>query len=158
FADFFKFVGTSPSGNPSDRDSEVYGQRVLNAGSATRGMVFAEIREKAKRGIPTIFMARTYPRSSGWEQTAEGGGIPWYTKSGRLEFYMDDPRLIDGGENLTVYRTPIDSSHYEPNVIVGNSRAFALMETPEMRGLESMGNSLKIAENRQGRNVILTTK
>ncbi|MBL0037843.1 MAG: hypothetical protein IPP36_03425 [Nitrosomonadales bacterium] len=71
---------------------------------------------------------------------------------------MDDPRLIDGGENLTVYRTPIDSSHYEPNVIVGNSRAFALMETPEMRGLERMGNSLKIAENRMGRNVILTTK
>ena len=158
FADFFKFVGTNPAGNPADRDSEVYGQRVLNAGSATRGMVFAEIREKAKRGIPSIFMSRTYPRISGWEQTAEGGGLPWYTKSGRLEFYMDDPRLIDGGENLTVYRTPIDSSHYEPNVIVGNSRAFALMETPEMRGLERMGNSLKIAENRQGRNVILTTK
>ncbi|MBL0037844.1 MAG: hypothetical protein IPP36_03430 [Nitrosomonadales bacterium] len=68
FADYFKFVGTNPAGNPADRDSEVYGQRVLNAGSATRGMVFAEIREKAKRGIPSIFMARTCPRISGWSR------------------------------------------------------------------------------------------
>ncbi len=153
FADCYHFVG--PAGTDPSKDTEVYLQRILNASAAARGYNVAEVREKAKKGIPTLMMNRTYPRVSGWEQAKEGK--PYATKTGRLEFYKDDARLIEAGENLPVYREPVDSTRFEPNAIIGKSRAFALMASPESYGLETNGNSLMIAENRQGRNVVLTT-
>jgi nitrate reductase alpha subunit len=147
FADYWKFVGAE--------GAEVYLQRILNASSTARGYKVADIVAKALTGVPTIMMNRTYPRVSGWEQTNEGK--PWYTKTGRLEFYKDDPKLREAGENLPVYREPIDSTKYEPNVIIGRSRALN-PASPESYGLERDGNSLTMAENRQGRHVIKTVK
>lgn len=148
FADFWKFV-------LEDGKAEPYLQRILTASNTARGYRVEEIIEKALKGVPSIMMNRTYPRVSGWEQGNEGK--PWYTKSGRLEFYRDDPRFLECGENIPVYREPVDSTFYEPNVIIGKSRALN-PATPESYGLERDGNSLLIAENRQGRNVIKTIK
>lgn len=156
FADYWHFVTPGGFGTES-QDSEVYLQRILNASQAARGYNVAEVREKAMKGIPSLMMNRTYPRVSGWEQSGAVENKPWYTKTGRLEFYKDDARFIEAGENLPVYREPVDSTRFEPNVIIGKSRAFALMASPESYGLETDGNSLTIAENRQGRNVVLTT-
>ena len=153
FADYWHFVG--PAGTDPSQDSEVYLQRILNASQSARGYNVLEVSEKAKKGIPSLMMNRTYPRVSGWEQAEEGK--PWYTKTGRLEFYKDDARFIEAGENLPVYREPVDSTRFEPNVIIGKSPAFSLMASPESYGLETDGNSLMVAENRQGRNVVLTT-
>ncbi|MCS7184340.1 MAG: molybdopterin oxidoreductase, partial [bacterium] len=36
----------------------------------------------------------------------------------RLEFYRDEDEFISNGENIPVYREPVDSTFYEPNVIV----------------------------------------
>ena len=155
FADYWHFMNAAGETDPS-KSTEVYLQRIVNAGQSTRGYNVLEVRDKAvKKGVPTLMMNRTYPRVSGWEQANEGK--PWYTKTGRLEFYKDDARQIEAGENLPVYREPVDSTRFEPNVIVGKSRAFALMASPESYGLERDGNSLMIADNRQGRNVALTT-
>lgn len=147
FADYWKFV--------DEGGAEVYLQRILNASNTARGYKVEDVKAKALKGVPTIMMNRTYPRVGGWEQANEGK--PWYTKSGRLEFYKDDPKLLEAGENLPVYREPIDSTKYEPNVIVGRSRALN-PATPESYGLERDGDSLIIAENRQGRHVIKTVK
>jgi nitrate reductase alpha subunit len=148
FADFWKFILV-------DGKSEPYLQRIFNASNATRGYKVDEIAAKAKEGIPTLMMNRTYPRVSGWENGEEGK--PYATKTGRLEFYKDEPRWLECGENLTNYREPIDATFHEPNVIVGKSRA-CNPDSPEKYGLETNGNSLMIAENRQGRHVIKTTK
>lgn len=147
FADYWKFV--------DEGGAEVYLQRILNASNTARGYKVENVVAKALKGVPSIMMNRTYPRVSGWEQANEGK--PWYTKSGRLEFYKDDPKLLEAGENLPVYREPVDSTKYEPNVIVGRSRALN-PATPESYGLERDGDSLIIAENRQGRHVIKTVK
>ncbi len=57
---------------------------------------------------------RTYPRTFSWEQVHESK--PWYTKTGRLEFYRGEPEFLEAGENLVVYREPVDSTFYDPNV------------------------------------------
>lgn len=151
FSDYWKFVDEKEGG------PEVYLQRILNLTNGARGYKVADIVDSALKGIPTLMMNRTYPRVSGWEQALGNEGKPWYTKSGRAEFYNDEPRFLETGENLPVYREPVDSTQYEPNVIVGESRCLN-PATPEDYGLEREGNSLLIAENRQGRNVIKTTK
>lgn len=151
FSDFWKFV------DPAEGGAEVYLQRIVDATNGARGYSVSEISEKALRGVPTVMMNRTYPRVSGWEQTRANGGKPWYTKSGRMEFYNDEPMFRECGENLPVYREPVDSTRYEPNVIVGRNRCLK-PATPEDYGLERDGNSLTIAENRQARNVFKNTE
>ena len=153
FSDYWHFVGAA--GTDPSKDTEVYLQRILNGSNSAGGYDVLKVSELAQKGVPTLMMNRTYPKVKGWEQAQEGK--PYATKTGRLEFYKDDARLIEAGENLPVYREPVDSTRFEPNVIIGKSRAFALMASPESYGLETDGNSLHIAENRQGRNVVLTT-
>ncbi|MDD5181437.1 MAG: molybdopterin-dependent oxidoreductase, partial [Gallionellaceae bacterium] len=95
FADYWHFVNTPGESDPS-KSTEVYLQRIVNNGQPTRGYDVLEVRDKAvKKGVPTLLMNRTYPRVSGWEQANEG--TPWYTKTGRLEFYKDDARQIEAG-------------------------------------------------------------
>jgi nitrate reductase alpha subunit len=97
-------------------------------------------------------MFRTYPKVVGWEQTNESR--PWYTKSGRLEFYRDEPEFIDYGENMSVYREPVDATAYEPNVIVGNKSHPAMRPAPPDRyGLRPDDTSTDV---RQIRNVVKT--
>ena len=141
FADLFKFV--------DEGRTDVYLQRVLDNSSLTRGYQFSDLHEKAKKGVPVLMMNRTYPKAVGWEQVTESR--PWYTKSGRLEFYRDEDEFIDAGENLPVHREPIDSTFYEPNVIVAPPHAFIRAKGPEAYGVARDDLSCEV---RQGRNVV----
>jgi nitrate reductase alpha subunit len=96
FNDYFKYI--------REGRSEVYLQRILDASSATRGYKIADLHAKAKEGVPALMMTRTNPRNGGYEQTEESK--PWYTRTGRLEFYRDEDEFIHY-ENLPVYREPI---------------------------------------------------
>ena len=141
FASLFKFV--------DEGRTDVYLQRVLDHSSLTRGYRFGDLHEKAKRGVPALMMNRTYPKAVGWEQVAESR--PWYTKSGRLEFYRDEDEFIEAGENLPVHREPIDSTFYEPNVIVAPNHPFIRAKGPEAYGVALNDLSCEV---RQGRNVV----
>jgi nitrate reductase alpha subunit len=128
---------------------DVYLQRIINASSSLRGYQFSTLEEAAKKGTPALKLLRTYPKVVGWEQTQESK--PWYTKTGRLEFYREEPEFIEHGENLSVYREPIDATPHEPNVIVGKKSEVLKPTPPESYGLKPDDLS---SETRQVRNVI----
>ena len=144
FNDLWKFV--------REGRTDVYLQRILSNSSCTRGYDIHEIEDLAKQGTPVLMMNRTYPKAVGYEQVTESR--PWYTKSGRLEFYRDEPEFIEAGENLPVHREPIDSTFYEPNVIVGPTGHEAFRH----KGPADYGVALDdlSGETRQGRNVLKT--
>ena len=108
FNDYWKFV--------REGRTDVYLQRILDHSTNTKGYHFAELEAKAKQGIPALMNSRTTPKAVGYEQVTDSR--PWYTKSGRLEFYREEDEFIEAGENLPVHREPVDSTFYEPNVIV----------------------------------------
>jgi nitrate reductase alpha subunit len=141
FADLWRFVG--------ENRVDAYLQRILDASGNTKGYDFLDLERKAQRGIPTLMMHRTYPKAVGWEQTTESR--PWYTKSGRLEFYREEPEFIEAGENLPVHREPIDSTFYEPNVIVAPRHEALRPAGPADYGADPA--DLR-CETRQGRNVV----
>jgi nitrate reductase alpha subunit len=130
---------------------EVYLQRIINASANLKGYKIEDLEKNAKLGIPALLNTRTYPRVSSYEQAKSE--MPWYTKSGRLEFYRFEPEFIENGENLVVYREPIDSTHYEPNVIVGKKHEAIKPKTPEDYGLKKSDLSVEV---RQVRNVMKT--
>jgi len=143
FADYWKFV--------NDGQVHVYLQRIVDVSASLRGYQFDELEKKAAAGVPALVMLRTYPKVVGWEQTQESK--PWYTKSGRLEFYRDENEFIEYGENLPVHREPVDGTPHEPNVIVAGSRAGAFLKPtpPSGYGLNPNDQSTEV---RQVRNVI----
>ncbi len=97
-------------------------------------------------------MSRTYPKAVGYEQVTDSR--PWYTKSGRLEFYREEDEFIEAGENLPVHREPIDSTFYEPNVIVAaEARGDAARRA---RGLRRRRATTSRARCAAGRNVVKT--
>ncbi|MBK8201594.1 MAG: hypothetical protein IPK68_04505 [Bdellovibrionales bacterium] len=99
------------------------------------GYKFKDLEAKAKEGVPALMNNRTYPRISSYEQAKSE--VPWHTKSGRLEFYRPEPEFIEHGENIVVYREPIDSTHYEPNVIVGQRHEGIRPKGPEQYGFKA---------------------
>ncbi|MDI6763449.1 MAG: molybdopterin-dependent oxidoreductase [Thermodesulfobacteriota bacterium] len=142
FEDYWRFV--------HEGKVDVYIQRILNASSTTKGYRIEAMEKNAREGIPALKLLRTYPKVLGWEQTNESK--PWYTKTGRLEFYREEPEFIEHGENLPVYREPIDATFYEPNVIVGNPDHPALRPLkPEHYGLRREDLSVEV---RQVRNIV----
>jgi nitrate reductase alpha subunit len=141
FRDMWRFV--------EEGRTDVYLQRILDHSSNTKGYNFLEIEDKAKQGIPTLMMNRTYPKTVGYEQVSDSR--PWYTKTGRLEFYRDEDEFIEAGENLPVHREPIDSTFYEPNVIIAPPSECIRPASPEDYGVERSDIS---GETRQGRNVV----
>jgi nitrate reductase alpha subunit len=141
FNDYFHFV--------REKRMDVYLQRILNASSATKGYQADALEANAKRGVPALMMTRTSPRHGGFEQTQDSK--PWYTRTGRLEFYRDENEFIEYGENLPVYREPVDSTFYEPNVIVGAAHPCFRNEEPEAFGVENDDLS---CEARQVHNVV----
>jgi len=143
FADMWKFVG--------ENRTDAYLQRIFDHSTSTRGYRFNEVEEKAKNGVPVLMMTRTTPKSVGYEQITDSR--PWYTKSGRLEFYREEPEFIAAGENLPVHREPIDSTFYEPNVIVAPKHDAIRPEGPEVYGVARDDLSCEV---RQGRNVVKT--
>jgi nitrate reductase alpha subunit len=143
FSDLWHFV---------DKDqTSVYLQRILDHSGGTRGYDFEDLERKAAAGIPTLMLNRTYPKAVGYDQIADN--MPWYTKSGRLEFYREEPEFIEAGENLPVHREPVDSTFYEPNVIVAPEHAALRPAGPEDYGVARGDLS---GEVRQGRNVVRT--
>ena len=96
--------------------TDVYLQRILDHSSRPRATTSLDLEEKAKKGVPALMMTRTNPKAVGYEQVYDSR--PWYTKTGRLEFYREEDEFIEAGENLPVHREPVDSTFYEPNVIV----------------------------------------
>jgi nitrate reductase alpha subunit len=143
FADLWKFV--------DEGRTDVYLQRILDHSSLTRGYRIDDLEEKAKRGVPALMMSRTYPKTVGWEQVHESR--PWWTKTGRLEFYREEDEFIAAGENLPVHREPIDSTFYEPNVIVAPPHPAIRPRGPESYGVAKDDLSNEV---RQGRNVVKT--
>jgi nitrate reductase alpha subunit len=141
FADAWKFV--------DENKVEAYLQRIINASPTTRGYMLGELMRKAAEGVPALMNARTYPRVPSYEQAR--GEVPWYTKTGRLEFYRPEPEFIENGENLLVYREPIDSTFYEPNAILARPHPALRPKGPSAYGLSPTDLS---TETRQVRHVL----
>jgi nitrate reductase / nitrite oxidoreductase, alpha subunit len=129
-----------------------YLQRIIDASFSLKGNKFEDLHSKAKEGIPALMNVRTYPRIASYEQTQ--GEQPWHTKSGRLEFYRFEKEFIEHGENLPIYREPVDSTHYEPNVILAEKHEAIRPVQPEEWGIPSSDLS---SEARQVRNIVKTT-
>lgn len=105
FRDYFKFH--------NEQNMLVYIQRCFDASVTTAGYNASEVL-KQERGALLHF--RTYPRIPAWEQINESA--PFYTRSGRMEFYREEPEFLEYGENLIVHREPVEATPYLPNVIV----------------------------------------
>lgn len=143
FNDYWKFVR-------EDR-TDVYLQRILDHSTNTKGYSFKDLHEKAINGVPAIINSRTTPKNVGYDQLVDA--TPWYTKSGRLEFYREEDEFIDAGENLPVHREPVDSTFYEPNIIISAPHEAMRPKTPEDYGVKRDDLS---CETRCGRNVVYT--
>jgi len=143
FADYWHFV--------DQKDPGVYIQRVFNGGNATRGYKFSELHESSKKGTPFYMMMRTSPKIVGWEQTNESK--PWYTKTGRLEFYRDEDEFIEYGENMPLHREPVDGTVYEPHVLMAEAHPLIDPAQPEQYGLRTDDLSVEV---RQVRHVVRT--
>jgi nitrate reductase alpha subunit len=145
FAQTWKFV---------DEDNvEAYLQRIIDGSFSLKGYTIQDLHDKAKQGVPALVNNRTYPRISSYEQAK--GEQPWHTKSGRLEFYRPEVEFVDSGENLLVYREPIDSTFHEPNVIVAKAHPALRPKQPADYGLKVEDLS---TETRQVRHVLRTVE
>lgn len=128
-----------------------YLQRIIDNSFTLKGYNIRDLEKKAQQGIPALMNNRTYPRISSYEQARSEQ--PWHTKSGRLEFYRFEREFIENGENLPVYREPIDSTPHEPNVIIAHPHEALRPKMPEDYGMDRKDLSV---ESRQVRNVTLT--
>ena len=143
FTDYWKFV--------TDNQVEVYLQRIIDASATVKGYDIRDLEARAAQGIPALMNTRTYPRTFSWEQVHESK--PWYTKTGRLEFYRGEPEFLEAGENLVVYREPVDATFYDPNVIVARPHPAIRPASPAAYGFDPARRDWSA---RQGRNVIVT--
>jgi len=143
FRDYWHFV--------HENKVETYINRVFKAGNTTKGYTYESLEASCAQGTPFYMMTRTSPRLVGWEQTNEGR--PWYTKTGRLEFYREEDEFIEYGENLPVWREPSDGTPLEPNAIMARPHPAIRPRGPEDYGLDP--NDLGV-EVRQVRNVVRT--
>jgi nitrate reductase alpha subunit len=142
-ADMWKFVDRN--------ETKEYLQRIIDASATLKGYTIEDLEEKAKQGIPALMNSRTYPRVSSYEQSRSEK--PWHTKSGRLEFYRPEAEFIESGENMVIYREPVDSTPYEPNVIIAKRHEAMRAKLPKDYGLDEKDVS---SETRQVRNVQMT--
>lgn len=143
FNDYWRFV--------REGRMDVYLQRILDHSTNTKGYNFLELESKAKEGVPALMNSRTSPKAVGYEQVTDSR--PWYTKSGRLEFYREEDEFIEAGENLPVHREPVDSTFYEPNVIIAPRHEAIRPAGPETYGVKKDNLSCEV---RCGRNVVMT--
>ncbi len=143
FNDYWKFV--------RENQTEVYLQRILDFSTNTKGYQFKDLHDKALDGIPALLNSRTTPKSVGYDQLTDS--TPWFTKSGRLEFYREEDEFIEAGENLPVHREPVDSTFYEPNIIIAPPHEAMRPASPESYGVKRDDLT---SENRCGRNVVYT--
>ncbi len=135
----------------ADNRPEVYLQRIIDGSAMLKGYRFTELETLAKKGIPALINSRTYPRINSYEQVQESR--PWYTRTGRLEFYRPEIEFIEAGENLVVYREPSDATFYEPCAIVAAPHPAIRPKSPRDWGIPA-GDRSHIA--RQMRNATYT--
>jgi nitrate reductase alpha subunit len=112
FADYWKFS--------LEGKTEVYIQRLLDSSTTARGYKVSDILA-GKYGEPgvALFLFRTYPREPFWEQIKES--LPFFTPTGRLQAYNDEPEIIQYGENFIVHREGPEATPYLPNAIVSTN-------------------------------------
>ncbi|MBF0336390.1 MAG: molybdopterin-dependent oxidoreductase [Nitrospirae bacterium] len=144
FNDYWAFIDEKHRAKP-------YIQRVLSHSNMMKGYNVEELLKLAKDGIPSMMMGKTYPKFIGYEQSNESK--PWYSKSGRLEFYRDEPEFKEYGESIPLHREPIDATYYEPNVIVAAPHPLIKPKTPEEYGFPRTDLT---RDTRQVRNVVYT--
>ncbi|MEW6775084.1 MAG: molybdopterin-dependent oxidoreductase, partial [Bdellovibrionota bacterium] len=103
-----------------EKKTEVYIQRLLDSSTTARGYKVDEILA-GKYGEPgaALMMFRTYPRIPFYEQVHDSE--PFYTPTGRLQAYNDEPEVIEYGENFIVHREGPEATPYLPNVIVSSN-------------------------------------
>jgi len=121
FEDMWHFI--------AENQPEVYLQRILDYSAPFRGYDFEDLENLAKAGIPALTNVRTYPRINSYEQVQESK--PWYTKTGRLEFYRPEPEFIEAGENLVVFREPSEATFHEPCAILAAAHPAIRPKRPE---------------------------
>jgi nitrate reductase alpha subunit len=134
----------------ADNRVDVYLQRIIDHSAPLKGYRFTELERLARDGIPALLNTRTYPRINSFEQVQESK--PWYTKTGRLEFYRPEAEFIEAGENLTVYREPSESTFYEPCAIVARPHPALRPKGPSDWGIAASDRG---HNTRQMRNVVL---
>lgn len=136
-ADYWKFA--------LEGKSEVYIDRLMEGSMPMHGFTYADVMA-GKYGEPgmALLTYRTYPRIPFYEQVHESQ--PFYTPTGRLQAYNDEPEVLEYGENFIVHREGPEASEYLPNVIVTTNP----LVRPEDYGIphHHMG-----ADERQVRNV-----
>jgi nitrate reductase alpha subunit len=90
FEDYWKFV--------LEGKTEVYIDRLLDGSNTTTGYTTKDIMD-GKYGEPgsALMLFRTYPRIPFYEQIKES--TPFFTPTGRLQVYNDEPEVIEYGEN-----------------------------------------------------------
>lgn len=119
--------------------AEVYLQRIIDGSATLKGYRFEDLEALAARGIPALINTRTYPRVNSYEQVQESK--PWYTRTGRLEFYRPEPEFIEAGENLIVHREPSDATFYDPCAIVAAPHPALRPKTPAEWGIAAEDRS-----------------
>jgi len=127
--------------------TEVYIDRLLDSSIPTQGYTTADIMA-GKYGEPgaALFQFRTYPRNPFFEQIKDS--IPFFTPTGRLQSYNDEPEVIEYGENFIVHREGPEATPYLPNVIVSANPLIR----PEDYGIS---REAMTPEERQARNIKL---
>jgi len=112
FRDYFKFE--------HEGRRRVYIQRLLDTSTTTVGYKVEDIMA-GRYGPPggALLQFRTYPRIPFYEQIHDNW--PFYTDTGRLHAYTDDPTAIECGENFIVHREGPEATPYLPNVIVSSN-------------------------------------
>ena len=112
FYDHFKFE--------HEGKRSIYMQRMLDTCTTTAGYKVDDIMA-GKYGPPggALLLFRSYPRIPFYEQVHDA--YPFYTDTGRLHSYSDDPTAISCGENFIVHREGPEATPYLPNVIVSSN-------------------------------------
>ncbi|MBX9950229.1 MAG: molybdopterin-dependent oxidoreductase [Candidatus Obscuribacterales bacterium] len=88
---------------------EGYIQKVLDAGTSTKGLTV----ERLKEG-PARLHFKTYPRIPYWDCVHLDE--PVYTKTGRFEFYKEEDKFLALDENLCVYKESVEYTPYGPGM------------------------------------------
>jgi nitrate reductase / nitrite oxidoreductase, alpha subunit len=113
--------------------ADVYLQRIIDGSAPLKGYRFTDLEALAKQGIPALMNTRTYPRVNSYEQVHESK--PWFTRTGRLEFYRPEVEFIDAGENLVVHREPSEATFYDPCAIAAAPHAAMRPKRPADWGI-----------------------
>lgn len=113
----------------AEQRADIYLQRIIDGSTPLKGYRIGDLEDLAKRGVPALMNTRTYPRINSYEQVQESK--PWFTKTGRLEFYRPEIEFIEAGENLIVHREPSEATFYDPCAIAAAPHPAIRPKKPE---------------------------